>query len=362
MRTIFCWEILMTDSSTIVDIENFELRENNEVDNNIRFKTFMVPVDDIDLADNIRPFDQDFIQNLADSIYTQGQLQPCIGFVREIEDGSKRVVLIAGQHRYKAIEWLNSIGIDTYVMINLANRELTPEEIVEIQLTENLQNKMTPAQEAEVMCRLWHKMERVWEEKGKTLTVTAFARRVGRSYETVNKAIKYVGDVTPIVQELVEKNLLPYGHAVLLAEIDDLITRGDERNITDEDRKWKQIDLAQYFITKKFNYKQASEYLKRLREESKFAGPLFGDAWELMEVRNRILAIRKTSDKQGRAAAGWFVNMVRTADIIKDKTGSVKLSEAIHNALELLGVALEDFKRDIKPYLSEREFDKLFGE
>ena len=41
------------------------------------------------------------------------------------------------------------------------------------------------------------------------------------------------------------------------------------------------------------------------------------------------MAIRKTSDKQGRAAAGWFVNMVHTADIIKDKTGSVKLSEAI---------------------------------
>ncbi len=359
--------ISSAEARNLIGLKRFEPYDDDDPSDPPRFTTFMVDIKDIVLIKNIRSFSEDFLVTLANSINKQGQLQPCIGYEKRMEDGSMRVVLIAGQHRYFAIRLINEYREEKgkepkYVMVNVADRELNEGERIAIQLTENLQNDMTPAETAKAITELWFDMQRFYEKNGQKLTTTAFAAKIGRSPETVSKAVKYVGGVTPVVQDLVEKNLLPYGHAVLLAEIDDLITRGEESDITDEDRKWKQIDLAQHFITKKFNYKQASAHLKRLREENKFAGPLFGDEWELMEVKNRILAIKSTSDKQGKEAAVWFAKMVRTAEIIQNKTGSVKLSGAIHNALELLGVALDDFKRDIKPYLSEREFDKLFRE
>lgn len=352
----------------IQDLDFEPTQDTDSDDNSIEYKTVMVDTDDMNLADNIRPFDKEFIKTLADSIATNGQLQSCLGYEKTLEDGSKRIILIAGQHRFMAIKLLNYSRIKEGkkkipVMVRIANRELTPEEIVELQITENLQNKMTPAQEAAVISNLWHGMKKVKENEGKKMSVTKFARRIGRSRKTVSDAIKYVDGVSPLIQELVDNKLLPYTQAILLTNIDDLIKRGNVCDITEEDRVWKQCELAQYFITKKFNLRQASAYLKKLREENSFVGPLFGDEWYYESgKKGNLLAIRDTANKEGRKAAAWLVNMIHTARIIKEKTGSVKTSHAIHSAVDSLDEAFDDFKRDIKPSLTEKEYKKLFGE
>ncbi len=353
----------MTDSGDIEslgasfkEIKHFGSCESSETTEDVQYKTFMVKVKDIVLADNIRPHDEEFTENLADNIETHGQLQPCIGYEKTLEDGSKFVVLIAGQHRYKAILLINKRREERdeeamFVMVNVANRELTPEEIVEIQMSENLQNKMTAAQDARVIHDLWHKLKVVREESGKKLSMAEFARRVGRSPKTVSDAIKYVEGVDSIIQELVDQKLLPYTQAILLANIDDLIKKEDGSEITDEDRKHRQVRLAQYFISQKFNLKKAKEYLQMLRQEKKFVGPLYGGDWEEMERRNILIAIRTAADRAGRDATGWFVRMMRTAEILKEEQGAVEVSKGIVSNIDALEESLDDFNRDFRPLL-----------
>ena len=90
------------------------------------------------------------MMELAMSINEIGQLQPCIGDIVEIE-GEKFVRVIAGQHRYYAIKHLCDSGFLRKIIIRIADRELSNEEILSIQMSENLQNKMTPEQDAKII-------------------------------------------------------------------------------------------------------------------------------------------------------------------------------------------------------------------
>lgn len=315
----------------------------------IKRETFLVPVDRIVLAENIRPFDQSFIEVLKANIKEQGQLQECIGDIIVDEDGLYKVRVIAGQHRTIAITQINEEGTRLPVRVSVADRMLDTEMIIGIQMSENLQNKMTPAQDAYIIHNFWERLKKLREEEGKKLTIVELARKVGRSVDTVSNAIRYIEGIHPLVQRLVDEKKLPYTQALSLSSIEK--GNGYES---------KQLDYALLFIAKGFTFQEAKKYLEGLKAEDGFVGPLFGDEeWKGMERDNRTIAIRSQADREGKSATGWFVRMIQVAKILPNSE-KVKVSNAIKRAVGDLGLSLEDFKSAIKPFITEDEYNEVF--
>lgn len=332
-----------------ISIEDFLKEANPEC---VKRETFLVPVEHIVLAENIRPFDYDFIEVLKESIREHGQLQECIGDVILDENGGFKVRVVAGEHREIAIEQINQEGDYRPVRVSVADRTLDPETVIEIQMSENLQNKMTSAQDATIIHNFWIRLKRLREEEGWSLTKLELSRRIGRSTDTVSNAIKYIEDVNPLIQKLVDEKSFPYSLALLLSSVD----KGEGYNS-------KQLDLALLFIAKSYTLSQAKKHMNKLKAEDGFTGPLFGnEEWTAMEVKNRMIAIRDQADKEGKSASGWFVKMIHTARVLGGPQ-KVKISDAIKVSVQDLGLSLKDFKNLIKPFISEKEYrDLLDGE
>lgn len=327
------------------------IEEANSEPNELRRETFLIPIEQTMLAENIRPFDREFIQVLKENIREYGQFHECMGDIIKNDEGNYMIRIITGQHRAEAIRKINEEGEYWPIRVSVANQTLCPEEIVEIQMSENLQNKMTPAQDATIIHNFWVRLKEVRKQEGKILTKSELARKVGRSADTVSNAIRYIEGVNPLVQRLVDEKNIPYSQALLLSSVD--VGNGYDS---------KQLNLALHFIAKSFTLSQARNYLKKLKAEEGFSGPLFGkEEWTVMELKNRMIAIRSQADKEGKSAAGWFVKMIHTAGVLGGPQ-KVRISEAIKGSVKDLGLSLKDFRELIKGYISQEEYNSLFVE
>lgn len=147
-----------------------------------------------------RRFDPDELQSLADSIATQGLLQPVL--VRPRPGG--RLEIVAGERRWRAAQLA---GVE---VIPVVVRERTDAETLEAALVENMARAdLTPIEEARAVAGLV-------EELG--LTREDVAKRVGRSRAAVSNLIRLL-DLPDEVIELLEERRLTEGHgrALLLA-------------------------------------------------------------------------------------------------------------------------------------------------
>lgn len=316
----------------------------------MRRETFLVSVEDVVFADNIRPFDGEFIDELAENVLEQGQLQECIGDIITDENGNLKVRIIAGQHRSMAILRINQRGIELPIRISVANCTISPEKVIEIQMSENLHNKMTPAQDAVIIVGYWKRYNEIKEEAGsRKMSITDLARKVGRSVDTVKNAIKYVDGLNPLVQKMVDSKILSYGNAILLTELEQGEGYYDQ-----------QVLLAERFVRSHWSTNQAKKYMQQLKAERSFEGPLFGGEWAEMETIQRILAIRTDADHNGKEASGWFVRMIKLAEILSRNNSKVDVSEGIQKAVAELGMNVHDFKEMMRPFMTEHDFKKLF--
>lgn len=317
----------------------------------IRRETFLVSVEDVVFADNIRPFDGEFIGELGKNILEQGQLQECIGDIIIDENGNLKVRIIAGQHRSMAILQINNDGTPLPIRISVANCTLSPEKVIEIQMSENLHNKMTAAQDATIIVGYWKRYNEIKEESGeKKMSITDLARKVGRSVDTVKNAIKYVEGLNPIVQKMVDAKILSYGNAILLTELEQGEGYYDQ-----------QVILAERFVRSRWSTTQAKKYMQKLKMEKSFAGPLFGGEWETIEAVQRIIAIKTEADRNGKMASDWLVIMMKLGEILSKNNAKVDVSEGITNAISKYGMGLVEFREFMRPFMTEHDFNKLFA-
>ncbi|WP_164471199.1 ParB/RepB/Spo0J family partition protein [Herbaspirillum rubrisubalbicans] len=108
----------------------------------------MIPLQFIETDPNQprRTFDENALQELADSIKVSGVIQPIL--LRTIEDSDTRLQLVAGERRYRASQLAGLTEIPGIV------RQLTDAEVAIIQLVENHQRAgVPPLEEAEAMER-----------------------------------------------------------------------------------------------------------------------------------------------------------------------------------------------------------------
>ena len=145
-------------------------------------------------------FDQESLQELADSISSQGIVQPVV-----VRPEGDHFELVAGERRWRAAQLAGLQKIPAVV------RELDARSAAAIALIENIQREdLNPLEQAQAFLRLIEEFD---------LTHQQVADSVGRSRAAVSNMLRLLDLADPVKQQ-VNKGLLDMGHArALLALI-----------------------------------------------------------------------------------------------------------------------------------------------
>lgn len=141
-----------------------------------------------------RNFDQDKLQELADSIAAQGVIQPIV--VRPVEDG--RYEIIAGERRWRASQLASLEEIPVVI------HEVDDQAAMAMALIENIQrDDLNPLEEANALHRLLNEFG---------LTHQQIAKAVGKSRTSVTNFLRLLELAEP-VKKMLELRQLDMGHA-----------------------------------------------------------------------------------------------------------------------------------------------------
>ena len=173
-----------------------------------------------------RKFDAEALQSLADSIRSQGVVQPIVA--RAIDGG--RFEIVAGERRWRAAQMAGLKTIPTVV------RQLPDRTAMAVALVENIQRAdLNPLEEAEALRRLIDECQ---------LTHEQTAEAVGRSRVSVSNLLRLL-DLHAEVQALVRDDKLSLGHAKVL-----LGAEGDA-----------QLQLARQVVAQQLSVRQTEQLL-----------------------------------------------------------------------------------------------------
>lgn len=183
-------------------------------------------------------FDQEALQELADSIAQYGLIQPITA--RKLDSGYYQI--IAGERRWRAARLAGLQEVPVRVI------EADDRRTAELALVENLQREdLNPVEEAKGYRTLM-------EEYG--LTQEETAKSVGRSRPAVANALRLLSLSKPVL-ELLEKGELSAGHARALVPIQD----GE-----------KQLAAAKEVIDKALSVRKTEQLAGRMCRENRQTG------------------------------------------------------------------------------------------
>ncbi|MBQ8335431.1 MAG: ParB/RepB/Spo0J family partition protein [Tidjanibacter sp.] len=146
-------------------------------------------------------FDDDALEELADSIATLGLIQPIT--VRREADG--KYIIISGERRWRASRLAGRKTIPAYV------READDKELHEMALVENIQRQDLNAMEIAIS------LQRLIDECG--VTQETVAQRVGKKRSTIANYLRLM-QLSPEVQAALKANLITMGHAKAIAGVE----------------------------------------------------------------------------------------------------------------------------------------------
>lgn len=159
-----------------------------------------------------RKIHQERLQELADSIHSQGMIQPIV--VRQVVAG--RYEIIAGERRWRAAQ-LVGLG-EVPVVI----REVSEQAALAMALIENIQREdLNPLEEAQAIKRLIDEFE---------LTHQQAAEAIGRSRTAVTNLLRLL-ELDSQLHPLLEEGKLEMGHARALLPLEPSLQREAARQI-----------------------------------------------------------------------------------------------------------------------------------
>ena len=148
-----------------------------------------------------REFNPDSLQELADSIVSQGLIQPIV--VREI--AQNKYEIIAGERRWRAVQLA---GLDT---IPAMVREISDQATIAMALIENIQREdLNAIEESQALIRLQDEFN---------LTQQQVAQAVGKSRSAVTNLMR-LATLQPLVQQQLERGDIELGHAKCLLALE----------------------------------------------------------------------------------------------------------------------------------------------
>lgn len=179
-------------------------------------------------------FDEDALQELADSIKQFGLLQPIL-----VQDRKDHYEIIAGERRWRAAKLAGLKEVPVII------RNYTEQEIVEIALIENIQREdLNPIEEALAYKRLLTEFNLKQDE---------VAERVSKSRTAVTNSIRLL-KLCDEVQQMV---------------IDDMISTGHARALIAVENPEEQYALAQKIFDEKLSVRDVEKLMKNLNKPPK---------------------------------------------------------------------------------------------
>lgn len=201
-------------------------------------------------------FDDESLQELADSISQHGIIQPLT--VRKLSSGYYQI--IAGERRWRAARLAGLQEVPVIVI------EADDRKAAELAMIENLQREdLNPMEEAAGFQSLIESYHMTQEEA---------AQRVGKSRSAVTNALRLLG-LTPSVRKLVEEGKLSAGHARALVPLSPSL----------------QESAASAIVSGGLSVRQTEALVKRLSAEKKEAQAKDPDEVDyLAEAQNELKA------------------------------------------------------------------------
>jgi len=231
-------------------------------------------------------FEQDALQELADSIRAQGVVQPIV-----VRPEGNHFELVAGERRWRAAQLAGLQKIPAVI------RELDARSAAAIALIENIQREdLNPLEEAQAFLRLIEEFD---------LTHQQVAESVGRSRAAVSNLIRLLDLADPVKQQ-VNKGLLDMGHArALLALI-----------------RHDQVEIAKLVVNRGLSVRETERLVKKTlaAPDTARAKPAALDP-DIKRLENKI------SEKLGAGVK-----------IKSGKKGSGQLVISFHSSAELEGI------------------------
>ena len=179
-------------------------------------------------------FDEDALQELADSIKLHGVIQPIV-----VQDRKSYYEIIAGERRWRASKLAGLKQVPVII------RNYTEQEIVEISLIENIQREdLNPIEEAQAYKRLLEEFNLKQDE---------VAEKVSKSRTAVTNSLRLL-KLCDEVQQMIISNMLSTGHARAIISVED---------------PEEQYSLAQKIFDEKMSVREVEKYIKGMGKTAK---------------------------------------------------------------------------------------------
>ena len=197
-------------------------------------------------------FDEEKLAELADSIRSQGVVQPIV--VRPV--GDNEFELIAGERRWRAAQ---IAGIDH---IPAVIRDVPDEVSVAMALIENIQREdLNPLEEATALRRLIDDFQMTQQEA---------ADAVGRSRPAVSNLLRLL-ELMQEVKDMIDMRRIEMGHARALLSLDDKL----------------QVQAAREVVRKQLSVRETENLVRRLQQAMKKKGSRRIDP-DILRLQNSV--------------------------------------------------------------------------
>lgn len=230
-----------------------------ETESNVQEKLMQLSIDRIQRGkyQPRREMDQEALEDLANSIRSQGIIQPLI--VRPV---GNKYEIIAGERRWRAAQLAGLSEVPVII------RPIPDKTAVAIALIENIQREnLNPIEEAIAL-------QRLIEEFG--MTHQQIAEAVGKSRTSVTNLLRLLA-LPQEVKRLIDKGFLEMGHARTLITLPEAT----------------QIEAAELIVSKGLSVRETEHLIRRLQSpQLKTPKSLDPDIRHLQENLSKQLKLR----------------------------------------------------------------------
>ena len=244
-----------------------------------------------------KAFDQEQLEELADSIRKYGVLQPLL-----VQKKGESYEIIAGERRWRAAKLA---GLKT---IPVVIREYSPQQAMEIALIENVQREdLNPIEEARAYQRLMQEFSLKQEE---------IAERVSKNRTTITNSMRLL-NLAPEVQQMLVEGRITSGHARALLAVAD---------------PYQQLELAKKVEAERMSVREVEKAVKLLGKEKKEK--------KKSQVDEAVELVFQDMENRMKTVMGTKVNISR-----KDKSkGKIEIEYYSEAELERLVELIESIQ------------------
>lgn len=244
-----------------------------------------------------KDFNEEQLQELADSITKYGVLQPLL-----VQKKNGSYEIIAGERRWRAAKIAGLKEVPVVI------REYSPQQAMEIALIENVQREdLNPIEEAMAYQRLMQEFQLKQEE---------IAERVSKNRSTITNSMRLL-NLSPEVRQMLVENRITSGHARALLAVEN---------------SELQLELAKKIEQSRLSVREVEKAVKLLGKEKKEKKKKPDD--EALELIFRDL------EERMKTAMGTKVNISR-----KDKNkGRIEIEYYSESELERIVELIESVR------------------